>query len=111
MNILITGAWGNAEEHIAEIEALGHKVVFLQNEKSDIPCPCEYIEGIIGNGIFLNHSIDKFSNLKYIQLTSAGFDRLPVEEVERRGIRWHTARGVYSLPMAGVRPVRGIAVV
>ena len=33
MNLLITGAWGGAKEHIPELEALGHKVVFMQQEK------------------------------------------------------------------------------
>ena len=37
MNILITGAWQGAKEHIGEIEKLGHKVVFLQQEKNVLP--------------------------------------------------------------------------
>ena len=58
------------------------------------------MEGIIGNGIFLSHPIEKFVNLKYIQLTSAGFDRVPMDYVKERGIEIHNARGVYSVPMA-----------
>ncbi len=48
----------------------------------------------------MSHSIDSFTNLKYIQLTSAGFDRVPLEEIKRRGITINNARGVYSIPMA-----------
>ena len=33
MNILITGAWQEAEKSINTIENMGHKVVFLQYEK------------------------------------------------------------------------------
>ena len=58
------------------------------------------MEGIIGNAIFLSHPIEKFVNLKYIQLTSAGFDRVPMEYVKEHGIEIHNAKGVFSIPMA-----------
>lgn len=100
MNLLVTGAWAEAKEHISTIEEMGHRVVFLQQEKEKLPCTYEWVEGVICNGLFLHHSISKFTSLKYIQLTSAGFDRVPMDEVERRGIEIHNARGVYSIPMA-----------
>lgn len=100
MNLLITGAWQQAKEYIPTIESKGHQVQFLQFEKDELPCAYEWVEGIIGNGIFLSHPIEKFVNLKYIQLTSAGFDRVPMDYVKERGIEIHNARGVYSVPMA-----------
>ena len=100
MNLLITGAWTDAKEYIASIEKMGHQVVFLQQEKEKLPCTYEWVEGVICNGLFLHHPISKFINLKYIQLTSAGYDRVPIDEVERREIEIHNARGVYSIPMA-----------
>lgn len=100
MNILITGAWQDAEVYLEQIEILGHQVRFLQFEKDALPCPYEWVEGIIGNGIFLSHPIEKFVNLRYIQLTSAGFDRVPMDYVKSHGITIHNARGVYSAPMA-----------
>ena len=100
MNLLITGAWTDAKEHIAEIEAMGHRVRFLQQERYELPCTYEWVEGVICNGLFLHHPLSRFTNLRYIQLTSAGFDRVPMEEVERRRIEIHNARGVYSIPMA-----------
>ena len=100
MNLLITGAWTDAKEHIAEIEAMGHQARFLQQEKDKLPCTYEWVEGVICNGLFLHHPISRFTNLRYIQLTSAGYDRIPMDEVERRHIEIHNARGVYSIPMA-----------
>ena len=100
MNLLITGAWTDAKEHIAGIEAMGHRVRFLQREKDELPCTYEWVEGVICNGLFLHHPISRFTNLRYIQLTSAGYDRIPMDEVERRHIEIHNARGVYSIPMA-----------
>lgn len=100
MNLLITGAWQEAKKYIETIEQMGHQVQFLQFEKDELPCEYECVEGIIGNGIFLSHSIEKFSNLKYIQLTSAGFDRVPMDYVREHKIKINNARGVYSVPMA-----------
>lgn len=100
MNILITGAWQEANKHIETIKKMGHQVQFLQFEKDGLPCEYEWVEGIVGNGIFLFHPIEKFTNLKYIQLTSAGFDRVPMDYVKEHGIEIHNARGIYSIPMA-----------
>ena len=52
MNLLITGAWQGAKEYIAEIEKLGHKVLFLQQEKDELPIGEEWVEGVICNGLF-----------------------------------------------------------
>lgn len=100
MKLLITGAWQQAGEHIPQIEAMGHEVVFLQQEKDPLPCDPAGIEGVICNGLFLHHPIEAFTRLRYIQLTSAGYDRVPMDYVRERGIEIHNARGVYSIPMA-----------
>lgn len=100
MNLLITGAWQEAKKYIETIEKMGYQVQFLQFEKDELPCEYEWVEGIIGNGIFLSHPIEKFINLKYIQLTSAGFDRVPMDYVREHKIKINNARGVYSAPMA-----------
>ena len=97
MKLLVTGAFSGARE---QIEKLGHKVIFMQQESDNLPCDYSEVEGVVCNGLFLHHDIKKFSNLKYIQLTSAGFDRVPMEYVEEKGIEIHNARGVYSIPMA-----------
>lgn len=100
MNLLITGAWQNAKENIDRIEKMGHTVVFMQYEKDELPCDYLWVEGVICNGLFLSHPINKFENLKYIQLTSAGYDRVPMDYVKEHNIEIHNARGVYSIPMA-----------
>ena len=100
MHLLITGAWRSAPDKLKEIEQLGHKVLFLQNEKDKLPCSYADIEGVICNGLFLYHPIEEFTSLKYIQLTSAGYDRVDMDYVRRRGIIINNAHGVYSIPMA-----------
>lgn len=100
MNFLITGAWQSAKDYISEIENKGHTVVFMQYEDDGLPCDYLWVEGVICNGLFLSHPINKFENLKYIQLTSAGYDRVPMDYVKEHNIEIYNARGVYSIPMA-----------
>ena len=100
MNLLVTGAWSGAKENIDRLTQMGHTVAFLQQEKDELPCTYDWVEGVICNGLFLTHPIERFANLRYIQLTSAGFDRVPMDYVQTHGIEIHNARGVYSIPMA-----------
>ena len=100
MNLLITGAWQEAADYIPILEKQGHSIHFLKFETDALPCYPAWVEGIIGNGIFLSHHIEAFPNLRYIQLTSAGFDRVPLDYVKEQRITIYNARGVYSIPMA-----------
>ena len=99
MRLLVTGAWQCTKEQLDVLRSQGHEIVFMQNEKDTLPInPCE-VEGVICNGLFLYHEIEDFVNLRYIQLTSAGFDRVPMDYVSKKGIKIYNARGVYSIPM------------
>lgn len=100
MKLLVTGAWNCTKEQLNTLADAGHKIFFMQNEKDELPCSYEKVEGVICNGLFLHHAIEKFTNLRFIQLTSAGFDRVPMDYVRSHGIEIHNARGVYSIPMA-----------
>ena len=100
MNLLVTGAWSEGKNSIEELRKMGHSVAFLQFERDALPCPYEWVEGVVCNGLFLSHPIEKFTNLRYIQLTSAGFDRVDTYYVKARGIVIRNACGVYSIPMA-----------
>lgn len=103
MNLLITGALPKDETFFRELEKMGHSITFVQDER--IPLKEQNIdpsrfEGVICNGLFLYNDIGDFSSLKYIQLTSAGLDRVPMDYVKSHDIEIHNARGVYSIPMA-----------
>ena len=100
MKLLVTGAWKSAKEQLNNLKALGYDVIFMQNESENLPCNAGEIEGVICNGLFLFHDIDEFTSLKFIQLTSAGFDRVPMDKICARDIKIFNARGVYSIPMA-----------
>lgn len=99
MKTLVTGALQATDEELKQLEAMGLDITFLQNERDEVISP-EQFEAVIGNGLFLYTPIERFTNLKYIQLTSAGTDRVPVDYVQSQGIELHNATGVYSKPMA-----------
>lgn len=103
MKLLLTGAVSWSEEQINELRNLGNEIIYIQDERIplsvqgvDVTC----IEGVVCNGLFLYNKINDFKKLKYIQLTSAGFDRVPMDYINEHNIEIHNARGVYSIPMA-----------
>lgn len=99
MNILLTGAFKYSEDNLCKIGTMGFDIDFLQYESDKVEHPEKY-DAVICNGLFLHNNIEAFSRLKYIQLTSAGYDRVPMEYIKAHGIEIHNARGVYSIPMA-----------
>ncbi len=100
MNLLVTGAFKCTDSDLLALNNMGNNVIFHQMECDALPCSYDWVEGVICNGLFLHHPIQKFTNLKYIQLTSAGFDRVDMDYINRNGIKIYNARGVYSIPMS-----------
>lgn len=100
MNLLLTGCFKYTGEQMEALRSLGYTVYFMQQEKEELPLDAAEVDATVCNGLFLSHDIDNFSRLKLIQLTSAGFDRVPVDKIKERGIELYNARGVYSTPMA-----------
>ena len=98
--ILLTGAFPYTTDQLAQLKSLGCTAVYMQQESDQIPCSPSEVNGVVCNGLFLHHPITVFSSLEFIQLTSAGYDRIPMDAVSERGIKICNARGVYSIPMA-----------
>lgn len=99
MNVLVTGAFQLNSEELTELEAAGHKVFMHPDERAPVKQP-EHYEAVVCNGLFLYTPIERFTNLRLIQLTSAGLDRVPLDYIRAHGIELHNAAGVYSIPMA-----------
>ena len=100
MRVLITGAFQYSEEQWEQLKQLNIEIEYLQDEKAKIEFDVSSIEYVICNGLFLFHNIKEFKKLKYIQVTSAGLDRLPMEYIKEHEIQVFNARGVYSIPIA-----------
>ena len=99
MNVLVTGAFQLNSGEREQLEAAGHKVFVHGDERAPVDCPERY-EAVVCNGLFLYNSIERFTSLRVIQLTSAGLDRVPLDYIRAHGIELHNAAGVYSVPMA-----------
>ena len=99
MKTIITGAFQASEEDFDRLRHLGLEITYHKDERQPVDHPEQY-EAAICNGLFLYTPIEEFTNLKYIQLTSAGMDRVPLDYIREHGIIIHNARGVYSVPMA-----------
>lgn len=100
MKLLVTGAFNATDEQLDKLSALGYEIMRQQDERGKPECNFSEADAVICNGLFLYHDISEFESLKVIQLTSAGLDRVPIEEIKKRNIALFNARGVYSVPMA-----------
>ena len=99
MKTLVTGVFALDEYRRSALEALGLELTFHKDERIPVADP-EQFEAVICNGLFTFQDIGAFENLKYIQLTSAGYDRVPMDYIRSHGITIRNAAGVYSVPMA-----------
>lgn len=100
MNLLLTGCFKYSEDQLKNLSSFGYKIYFMQHEKEKLPLPASKIDATVCNGLFLYHGINQFTQLKFIQLTSAGLDRIPLEIIKEKEISLFYAKGVYSIPMA-----------
>ncbi len=100
MKLLVTGAFNATDEQLDKLSELGYEIMRQQDERGKPECDFSEADAVICNGLFLYHDISEFRSLKVIQLTSAGLDRVPLEEIRKRNIALFNARGVYSVPMA-----------
>ncbi len=98
--VLLTGAYQYTEEQLRMIEKLGWEVIFVKNELEPIGIPVDQFDAVVCNGFFLYNDIAEFKNLRMVQTTSTGVDRLPIEYMEKQRIMYYNAKGVYSIPMA-----------
>jgi phosphoglycerate dehydrogenase-like enzyme len=105
MNLLLTGAFKYTKGQLDSIQGLGFDITFVQDERVSLSevnqnINIAAIEAVVCNSLFLYNDITQFKNLKFIQLTSAGMDRVPLDYIKNHGIHIANARGVYSIPIA-----------
>lgn len=100
MKLLLTGAIKYSEEQLSNLRAKGFEITFVQNELEQLTIDLSQFDAVVCNNLFLHNPPERFTNLKAVQLTSVGFDRVPVGYFASKGIALFNARGVYSTPMA-----------
>jgi phosphoglycerate dehydrogenase-like enzyme len=100
MNTLITGALNCTDSQLESIRSLGCKILLVKDERVPLKEDVSGIETVVCNSLFLYNDISAFSRLRFIQLTSAGTDRIPLVYTAARNIRVANAAGVYSIPIS-----------
>lgn len=101
INLLLTGCFKYTQTQLGQLQELGFNIYYMESEKYDsLPLEPAKVEVIVCNFLFTVQSFYQFKNLKLIQLTSAGLDRVPVQAIKDSGCLLYNARGVYSIPMA-----------
>lgn len=100
MNLLLTGCFNYSEAQKKALDSLGYTIYFMQYEQEALPLLASDVDAVVCNGLFQSHNINEFTRLKFIQLTSAGLDRVPMDAIKDYDIKLFNARGVYSIPMA-----------
>lgn len=96
-NILISGNASKIDFHNVFLE-WGH-ISSLDNEWDQVICP-ESFDIVVCNNLFQYTPIEEFSKLRFIQFTSSGLDRAPLEYLKEHNIRFKSATGLYAIPIA-----------
>ena len=97
MKILVTGAFGPYKALTERFPTVTFD--YAQDEKAAVQSP-EIYDGLICNALLSYHDAAAFTNLKFVQLTAAGYDRVPKEQLQSRGVRVYNAGDAYASPMA-----------
>ena len=79
-------------------------ILFLSNEECDRQGGHHGLSGVemaVLQPFYVNKAfLDRMPDLKFVQITGAGYDRVDVEEVKKRGIVLSNTRGVMSVSIA-----------
>jgi phosphoglycerate dehydrogenase-like enzyme len=105
MNLLFAGTFNYSREILCQIKRLGYKIHFVNDERFPLKTQnidfdvCD-IDAVVCNSLFLYNEIQIFKNLKFIQVTSAGYDRVPIDYINNQNICLFNAKDVYSVPIS-----------
>ena len=88
------------EEQFNRIKDLGYEVVCIPEKKLQNSAETDDADILVAYNPFETLDISKMKNLKYIILTSVGFDQLPKEKILAQNIQVSNNRGGYSIPMS-----------
>ncbi|MDR1683471.1 MAG: hypothetical protein LBS25_08850 [Candidatus Symbiothrix sp.] len=100
MNLLLTGAFQYTDTQFALLKRLGFSIDFIPDEREKLNIKLEKYDAVVCNSLFLHNDVSRFQSVKFVQATSAGLERIPVDYLQQHQIVFHNARGVYSVPMA-----------
>lgn len=96
LNVIVSTIEGWGPEAIERFRAFGVNAAFAEDGWQESFCRPEDIDIIIGRQLVEKWPQEIYTNLKYIQVMSAGLDSVPVDELLARGVLVSNGRGLYS---------------
>lgn len=104
MKLLITPAFRPTKSQMDKLSETNEIYQITDERKpirpADIPCRIDELRGIVCNSFFQYNDFRNFKGLQFVQLTSVGIDRVPVDAMKLQGIHVFTAGDSYAVPMA-----------
>lgn len=97
MKALITFKY--TDEEMQTLKDLGYEVIFRDEKDIEFSDDIKDVDIMVCFNPFDRIDISQFSNLKWIQLLSAGINQVPADEVLSRNILLTNHRGGYSIPI------------
>lgn len=80
------------------------QILYLTNEECNNYAEgydLSQVEGMIAQPFYVNKQfLDRMPRLRWVQITGAGYDRVDIEEVKKRGLILTNTRGVMSISIA-----------
>lgn len=97
IKVLFTYNYG--PDNMNRIKELGYEVLVVEEKEISNSDEVNVSDILVCYNPFEKLDISGMKNLKWIQLSSAGIDQLPIEEVKNKGIWVTNNRGGYSIPI------------
>ncbi|MGN1033276.1 MAG: phosphoglycerate dehydrogenase [Intestinibacter sp.] len=88
------------QEQFQRVKDLGYDVVCIPDKRLENSVETDDADILVAYNPFETLDISKMKKLKYIILTSVGFDQLPKEKVLAQNIQVSNNKGGYSIPMS-----------
>ena len=98
MKLLLTGAFTWTEVQKGSLRDMGFDILYAEREDGVLPPEAGEADAVICNWLFAKHPIQQFPKLRYIQLLSAGLDRVPLGYIRENGIVLHNA-GAFTVSL------------
>jgi phosphoglycerate dehydrogenase-like enzyme len=99
MGIKVLFTYNYGTDKMDKIEKLGYDVKVVNEKEVKYNSLLEDVEILVCYDPFKTLDICKMKNLKWIQLSSAGIDQLPIDYVKNNSISITNNNGGYSVPM------------
>lgn len=99
-DLVLTGRFKYSPEQMDAIASLGYNILFHDDEKTPFTGEELNCEAMVSLEVLSHNNIDDFKRLKFIQALMVGTDKVPMEKLKEKGIKYCNSRGIFDIPIA-----------